>query len=779
MMKNINKKNIALLIGFLFVILPQNIVSQVSKYQSIEKVVRKRGNIVNRVGKRYRYKKDKSIRLVFSDRDNNNAYLDPYGQKKGKSQSFLTPYFVINSRNGFCELVEADSSLIGKPKGLFSCFMNKKYHFTDTKSLKYIGWLPLNNLIEYPKALTDAENNRPLKYKIGFEIPSLFELLKYFNKDSLTVYKDPFFKIKSNKILLTNQVVYPYKYDLTKKAVFVSTGAILKDTVNQVSGWIPSNFIFPIGHNRVLKLRNNLFLDYITEQQDTIYISSKDIYSKYLYEDLSNNIIKEDSLSLLSVPIYVWNHLENKIINVDGEDIFVSEIDRFKNESKVINFHFIFNQTERSKIKLFINSLQNVWMFLSKQSNLKFSFSAICTGKKSFVLNKTNSFVKWLDFMQKISNEDFQNVVQEDALNVAQAIKKTLSHKSYNGKNFENNFFIVAGNREQIALHKDIELIKKMANKSSSLLFVQMNNGIDESYQNYILRAKESMALLGNHYNSFIRNYTVDNNLIVTNNSLKNIESKSLDNIYVYDTPKNSRFNGGIIFPKINKKIDPLSLSIAINSILVNIQKNNELLLSSLEHYKSELSVLRSKPTSVLQQFFSNKELTDSLKLSNIDRNNIDEVFYKHFYIDNDVVKLLEEGYILNKDELLSLIENYRMLLLYFSNGVSKKERKILKKMYKNQIKGINSNFKRKVLSRKSTIGKLFYYKAGFPVTDNTLNKIHIKHLKRNCVEKKYNFSLIYLKLIEKLNLLEEKFSNNQLERTKDNRYYIPKEMLL
>ncbi len=779
MMKSISKNHIVLLITCSFLLLFRNTFAQVSKYQRIDKVGKSRFNYVYKKGKKYKYKKDKSIKVVFSDKKNNVAYLDAYGQEKGKPQNFLTPYFVLNSKNGFYELVEADSALIGKPKGIFSFLFSKKNHFSDTKSLKYAGWLPHNSLIHSNVSLTDAENNQPLKYKIGFGIKPLFELSRYLNKDSLKVYKDPLLKIKSNKVLLTNQVVYPYKYDVTKRAVFVSTKPVLKDTINQISGWIPAHFIFPIGQNKVFKFNNKFYLSHISEKNDTINLHHRNIYSKYFYDNSYNTLSDQDSLASVSIPLYVWNHRENKIINVDGNDILISEVDRLKEESKTINFHFIFNQTNKKNIKPLISSLQSVWIFLSQQPNIQLSFSAICTGKKSFILPKTKSFAQWLDFMQKVSEGKQAGIQKGNALNTEQAIRKTLSHKSNVNKNFENNFFIIVGNTEPIDLYNQTNLLKKMAVKSSTLLFVQTNNEINDAYQNYILRAKESMSLLGRYYNLFMRKFTVDNNLIVSNNSLKNITSDT-DNIYVYDAPKNSRFNGGIIFPKINEELSPLSLNVAVDSILINIQKNNHKLISSLDDYKSKLGVLRSKPSRVLQQFFYNDKLSDSLKLSEIDRNNINEVFYNDFIINKEITDSLELGYILSKDELISLIENYRMLLPYFSNGVSKKERKLLKKMYKNQINGINNSFKRKVLSkRKSTIGELFYYKTGFPVTETILNEIRIKKIKRNWIEKKYHFSDIYLKLLDRLNFLEEKFLNNQLERTKDNRYYIPKKILL
>lgn len=775
MIKFIYKVAFVLFINAFFLFSLQKTFAQVSKYQSIEKVGKEGFNYVGNKLKKYKYKKDKSVKVVFSDRENNIAYLDPYGQQKGKSQKFLTPYFVIDSKNGFYELVVADSSLIGKPKGIFSFFMNKKYHFSDTKGLSYIGWVSQNSLVNYSTSITEITNNKPLKYKIGVsQIKSLFKLKKYFNKDSLSVYKDPSFRKKSNKVLLTNQTVYPYKYDLTKRAVFVSTKSVIKDTLSQVSGWIPSELIVPIGQNEVLKFNDDFYTQIITQKGDTINLHHQDLYSKYLYKNSFNQFDNKDSIVNVNAPLYVWDHSKNKLINVKGDDILVSEVDRFIKESKVVNFHFIFNEQEKRKIKPLINSLQSVWVTLSKYPNIKLSFSAICTGKKSFILPKTNSFAKWLDFMQQVS-ESGNNIQVEKKLNTTQAIAHTLSKEVY--KNFENNFFIIVGSEEELDLHEQTRVIKELAISSSKVLFVQLNNGVEDSYQNFLLKAKEALATIGKDYNVFIEKYIVDNNLIVKNNSLKNIASKT-DNIYIYDAPKNSLFNGGIIFPKINEELSSSSLNVAIDSILLNTQKTNQQFIHSLNNYKDKLGILRSKPSFILQQYFKSNEVLNSFDLSEIDRNNIKEVFYKPIKLNKKTIFSLEEGYVLDKEELFLLIENYRTLLPYFTNGVTKKNRKILKKMYKFQVEGINNSFKRKVLTKKSTLADLFYYKTGFPITNRKLNSFVINCLQKKQVEKK-GFSKIYLELLRKVGEIEEKLLNNQLEKTKDNNYYIPKKMLL
>ncbi|CAA0156952.1 type VI secretion system protein TssR domain-containing protein [Tenacibaculum maritimum] len=777
-MSGILKKIVIVFFTIFFLFIFQNSFGQLSKYEKVEKIGEGRFNYIKSKLEKDAFEADKDVRIVYSDREANEAYLDPYGQQKNKKQKFLTPYFIIDAENGAYELVVADASLIGKPKGLFSVFMGKKYRFSDTKGLVYAGWIPKERLLNYTTSIIDEANNKALKYKIGISRPkTLFKLHRFFKKDTLSIYKDPVLKIKSDKKLFINQTVYPYKYNETQKAVFVSTKPQMKDTISQISGWIPADFITPIGQNEVFKLKDNFYFQLITKKGDTINLEQDDFNSKYFYHNTANQFVSTDSIVDVNIPLYVWNHKKNKLINVKGNDVLVSEARRLAKESKMVNFHFIFDETDRYKIKPLINSLQNIWIFLSQYPEIELSFSVTCTGRKrSFLLPKTKSFPKWLDFLQEVVDTPGR-LKEYGRLGVKEAVNDILLEKDQKGKNFENNFFIIVGSKGRASLNNYPEVIRKLSVKSAKLLFVQLENNIQDDYQNYLLNAKETMSETGEGYNVFIENFIVDNSLIVGHNSLKNIPSET-DNIYIYDAPKNSLFNGGIIFPKINEKLSIASLDIAVDSILTNTYKTNQKLISSLKHYESKLGILRSKPSVVVTKVFEAEQKGESLDISEIDRNNINEVYYHKVRVNDTVMKPFEKGYILTKEELLTLIEEYRMLLPRFKKKITKKNRKILQKMYELQIDGINQKFKRMILDRRNTMAKLFYSKTSIPVTEHKLYEIKIKHLKSSKTAKK-GFSKLYFKLIKKVDVLEEMLSNNKLEKATDNSYYIPKKMMI
>ncbi|SNQ45119.1 type VI secretion system protein TssR domain-containing protein [Cellulophaga lytica] len=799
-MKNNQPKNIVTFaITFLSVVLLNTVYAQVFKYEKIEKVGYNSFNYPNGDANAIKLKKDKSILVVYSDRSNNTSYTNRYSQFKKGSQPFLEPYIVINDKNDAYEVVLADSSLIGKPKGFFSFLVNRKHHFTDTKALNYIGWISKSNTLKHKNSLLSTINNKPLKYKVGIsKTGGFYKLNTFFTGDSLFVYQDPFFKNPLDKKLVLNQTVYPYKYNETGNAVLVSNSPTINGAKTNIMGWVPTELIAPIGQGHVYNIAlqsSNIPL----KECNNLLLSKDNIYASYLYNNTLNKPT-EATNSLASIPFYIWNHKENKIINVKGNNILINDANRLERESKTINFHFIFNEDEKASIRPLINSLQNIGLFFPEHEDLNFTFSAISRSKNgSYILPKTTSFTKWVNFIQNIVEKMpvKEGTHTESYLNLSQAIDASLANNFNTNKSFENNFFIIAGSSGNYNLDKQEHLIEKMALYSSKLLFVQLQNRSNESYQNNLLLAKEILSEASKNYNNHIENYIIDNNLTVSKNSLINLEAEN-SNIYVYDAPKNSLFNGGIIFPSINNSIEPKALSVAIDTILQRTLNTNNKLITSLNNYKSKLGVLKSKPSPFLKCMFN----SDSLQINLVDKNNPNDIFYKNVQLNTATVNGYQKGYHMNKSEIVTLIENYRALLPRFSKSklnslkdqatlyfktkdtttvtdipLNKRNKRVLKRNYKKHIKGINKTFKRKVISRRDNLTKLFFYKTGIK-PDADFNKFKSLKVKSTEASKK-GFNDFYMLNRKKLDLLEKMFLDNKLTKVNKDSYFIPEHLLL
>ena len=51
------------------------------------------------------------------------------------------------------------------------------------------------------------------------------------------------------------------------------------------------------------------------------------------------------------VPTNVWDHRFNTLTNVEGDELLISKINEIKEQSKHINFHFIFDSGKEAKLK--------------------------------------------------------------------------------------------------------------------------------------------------------------------------------------------------------------------------------------------------------------------------------------------------------------------------------------------------------------------------------------------------------------------------------------------
>jgi hypothetical protein len=148
----------------------------------------------------------------------------------------------------------------------------------------------------------------------------------------------------------------------------------------------------------------------------------------------------------------------------------------------------------------------------------------------------------------------------ENRLENTNLINQFLSEKA----SFENNFFIVVGSNNSInsVLPNDVN---KLAIHSSKLLFVVLENKNSPENQDFILQNKAYLNAVSSQNKKVIQNYYVDQKLLIDNDEFT--FSDEFDNSYIFDAPKKSNFNGGIVFPKLNNEVNPKS----VNSLDIGI----------------------------------------------------------------------------------------------------------------------------------------------------------------------------------------------------------------
>ncbi|USD26865.1 type VI secretion system protein TssR domain-containing protein [Flagellimonas marinaquae] len=762
------------------------------KYSKVDKIGKNTYNLLDKTGCR-KQKKNKNLKIVYSDRANNFSYIDQLGLKRGEKQGFLNPYYVIGDDGDFVQVVAYKPTAIGKPKGMFSFLFNGKSTFSDIKKVPYIGWMHKSNLLHYQQPITDPKNLRPIQYMIGFhDLETIYNLKEFINKDTVHVYMDPKLNKKSKIYLKINQMVYLYKYNPSKTAALVSNldNMSLADSVKRKMGWISSKLIIPIGQRKIHKLNEGSSIK-AWGSPDTI--ADREIVNSIVFER-SRGCNTIDSLATeIIAPLYVWNNNDNKLINVKGHDLPLSEIPNIKNDNKKINFHLIFDcgKEQRKKLLLQIASLQRIWLLATKNKMLKdyeFTFSASSYGCGDFYyVDKTVSFSKWLDYLQNV----FLGKITPEAVN-NDGIIKCFDFITNDAKlpGFENNIVLVIGedrlslpngSNKQIVSTRLHNSIEKLAKSSSKLLFYQMENNIQNKYQDYTLQAKLIVNKVGEEYAEFLKDFTVMNRLVKTKNLYTNIPSDT-DNIFIHNPPENSVYSGGIVFPKINKSLSQISFDKALDSLLTRTLRFNKMFIKSLESSAVELGFLRSIPSKRLLKLIDKDDIYLS-GISYLPKNQVYEQYYESLFINPKDNSNTNTGYMLTKEELDVLIQNYEAIIPMADNLLDNRKRKHLLKVYRKSVRGLNKLMYQKALKRNATLGNILYMKTGIPVRDTILSTMKIKDVDSKRMFSHEEFTDWMASLRKKINFLENHLNDSYFEPIEDGSntiyYFINEENLL
>jgi hypothetical protein len=723
-------------------------------------------------------KRNKAPKKVFSDRDNNVTYLEPYSSKTKSKIGIGKAMYVIDENENYYEVVVANEKQLGKPKGVFSYIKSKEYHFTNTKEVNYLGWIKKENVIEFSQPQQNQDNLKYVKYLVASNrLENLFDSKKTVIKNEVVLKSNPNLEIASKNKINLNDFVYVYKINTTNNSAFVSNfeNLIAKDTLNQKQGWIPLDYIAPLKDNVVLKLDANETLKFPSKNEE---FTGKDLYKNTLFVNENQNSVTLDfeKTNQLILPVMVWNHEKNKITNLKGDDISMKTIAQIEEQSKTINLFYIFDNDANNKeeLKKLLASIQNLKVSIEKEEFLSntFTYSFIAKGRKNYYLIRSKSFSNWFDLIEK-SIKTPNEIKSENILENNHSINQFLSSEA----TFENNFFIVVGANSSINSFLPDE-VTKLTKNSAKLLFVSLENKNSPEIQDFILQNKSYLNQVSNQNKKVIQNYYVDQKLLVENDEFA--FSDEFDNSYIFDAPKKSNFNGGIVFPKLDNQINPKSVNTAIDSILIKTIKTNNLHLKSLQDYRTEFSFLRSVPSNKLNELLKNY-VSNEFFSKEIPKNYKNEIFsYKAADIlSPDLEKKI--CLLMNKEEIKTLIENYRDLVVkdYTQENISKEIVNDFR--YKVNIFVKNQMATTKV-KYKNTLADLFFNKTGVFVNSLKLHQTKIKDVKK-MKKQPEDFKILFSELNQKLETLESMQRNDTFELFNEDGavkyYYLPKYLLL
>lgn len=661
---------------------------------------------------------------------------------------------------------------------------NSKRHFKEPRKVNYAGWIPSENVLMYDHARINPRNNQPIRYRIGINsINKLFDIHQFFNGDTLKIYGEPFLKTTTDAVVVSGEVVYLYKLDKSGKSALISNVPALSDSTKRFLGWVPADLLAEVGQNEVYHIdysryRDSLLCAVNLMYPDTLALHNANIQGTMLFNldgnpagPITNGNIR------LNYPLSVWDKNWNKIINIKGGDIMVSDVRKMEAENKNVNIHVLFNDADLPYLSPYINVLQNLKLKMKPGYDYTFSATCISSNGENRHLAPTKDFSAWLDYIKQSISSKRKNEQEEQSsfYGFGGAIKQISRYDDES--RFSNNVFVILGSKQTLSLHE--QQLSWLATQPARLLFAQIDRASGTSYQDFLLQAKSILDSHSTKYIDHISNYIADSRLVKTE-LFKNIEATDA-NLYLYDAPYNSLTVGGILFPKGRNRLESNALETALDSVLWQSFETDSLLLHSLKDYERNIGVLRSRPTSELTHIFHHTENPDSMSLDDIDRNSVNDTYYIKASVADSIMDGYEYGYLLDDKEVMELLQSYRGLLPEFSDNIGKKELRVLRKQFNRQKKSINRSFYRKVLPRNPYLAQIFYCKTGVMANDSLLNSTKVKKLKKRKVELT-DFNSGYTALISKMKRLEDMYQRNLFRPVfiaGKKYYFIPKQLIL
>lgn len=282
------------------------------------------------------------------------------------------------------------------------------------------------------------------------------------------------------------------------------------------------------------------------------------------------------------------------------------------------------------------------------------------------------------------------------------------------------------------------------------------------------------------HYNIYITDFIIENKLVVKENIFSNIDSET-DNIYMLDAPNNSLFAGGLVFPKANQSLNPVSYDIAIDSILSKTMKSNKTIIESLENGMVKLGFLRSQPSAAVQTIIEN-DTTSTRNALLIPKINYKEQYLQKVYFNLKQNDQLETGFLFTQNELESLIDSYKSFAPIIGTNVNKKQRKLLYKKYKAYYKQLNELLFYKELTKNNTVAELIQVKTGIQVSNTLLNNVKISKIKSKSKLSNKSFLELMNHLREQITQLETVVENSStytvIDGGKTTYYFVSKNWL-
>jgi len=718
----------------------------------------------------------KNIWIVYSDKNNNITYKDPNQSVHCKTINFLDSFFVLKTSGEMLEIIKYNSSIL-KSKNILK----------EPEKVENYGWINRSNLLLNSKSILDESNKQALKFLTMLNGTQLFpNLFNNWDGKWIPAYSDPELKniITGSKIKL-NEIVFVYKKNKNKWLVGKNNSFSTSNSKEIILGWVDAGYIqqwssrlcispntlnisdtthqllFP-AKNHAINFENNLVTSTPIKQEDCKIDTKFWISSPFFDESttIKNNI--NYTLIHTGTVIKPFNNNNAYIYNAEGTKINHSTLCTLEENAKKTNIIFAlnFNNDTKEFYTNIIQSLQDLDIFLDSKNKPNYSFGIInCNNSSTNEVIIKNKYSEVLSSLISITKESIQLKKQLTNSNILNGlIQASLFFKNHSG---ENNILIVISSQgdenanDQTYKARSEKIISDLVMTNTKLILYQPYSSSGASYSTFVTQAKLILKKYGEKSTPIKRNYQMHLTEEAYTNGFKPLETGNA-NIYCLDFPEKSITQGFILFPTIGTKLESRYLKIALDSLVNQINQDNQITINEIQSTFNSSSVFNSTSNKYFERYYNMyTTLPRNLEIAskNINFNYFIDGYTIYPKNNHSGIKYYTQQLLITNHEYEEICVvfkkiNLNTLLKNPSSDNKNSTEKSIQKIFKEYLNISTKHYKN------PTLADFFYETCGYNTSNNLLKKIYLNNIFDN---KEISSSNLF-DTLEKLNIIFRNF---------------------
>lgn len=701
--------------------------------------------------------------VVYSDRADNSINIDkkdvPYiNYKKGE---FLQPLVVLRKRKGMFKVAEYESKLV-----------NNNTILKIEKNLKVLGWVPEERLLLWSNGLKDAANGFTLKATITVNDSEIIKNAeKYLEGNAAILYATPALKTKTDTRIDIGSFVYIYKQSADKNFYLIGgkPGSKSEDIKENIYGWVSSHLVSTWGERSSFKIvkdsvaDNKIQINTINNDSLTpiTTLNSEDLAQREGITGIYSLQSINDGVKEIKYFDNIFDYNKNTIYNVLGNPITYAKYKDILRANKRLNVVFALdvgnsNASFLPVTKSLVQELSFSFKDLPYFSSIKYGgvvYKENDCGATSLQTPLSNDFNAIAQFFEKqIDTLDCKDnsVIQPVDKGLA-GVTELLSDAKE-----DTNIVIVIGATASVRNQVN-EVTEALTKVNAKPIFFQTHSKSRNSYNDFVLLAQQAVARSAKEIVEAKKEKIVSQHDLLLNTNYNVTAGK--DGIYSLNYPEESMTQGYVIFPNRDESTRPVELRTVVDSLLVEVTRDNIQIDSNLTKYFLDFG---GKHTYVSKEYQDLYPLKERLVPATIASSllNQDNSFLINGYILNekDVLASTKNeayGVLLNEQEYEQLSSLYGTIAQrIFASKLKFKKNRSLRK-YLRVVSKFSPTLRKKKMRelKKMSMEEIVAVSTGFPVISDSLMKETPKDWMKNEKIKEEDILTFFL---EYRNLAEE-----------------------